>query len=138
MTRGWFLVLAALAAPPPLTAGTVYKWVDETGRTHYSQKKPAGDQARPIDLRPNLIPGLSAEELREAQQLDAKKAAKKAPPEESTALPAARVDGAAATAECGTNPAAGCPMVDAPPGAPMFPDDPFERLGTPSAIPALP
>lgn len=118
MTRAGLLALAVLAAPP-LAADTVYKWVDEQGRTHYSQEKPADGRARPVDLQPNLIPGLSAEERRQAKALEAKnaaakKAAAKAPQTPAPAPGARTSSDAAATAECGGNPAADCPMGDAP------------------------
>ncbi len=142
MTRACLLVLAVLAAPP-LAADTIYKWVDEEGRTHYSQEKPAGNRARPVDLRPNLIPGLSAEERRQAKELEAKKAAvkkaaAKAPPQTAPAPSARQAVDAAATAECGTNAAADCRMVDAPAGASTPLDEPLERLGAPGAKPATP
>ncbi len=135
-----FLVVVAVLAAPPLLADTIYKWVDEEGHTHYSQEKPAGNRARPVDVRPNLIPGLSAEERRQAKELEAKSAAAKkaAAKVQPQAAPARKADDAAASAECGTNPTAGCPMVDAPPGAPALLDEPFDRLGAPGATPAIP
>jgi hypothetical protein len=149
MRRAGLLALVVLLAPP-LLADTVYKWVDEEGRTHYSQEKPTHKRARPVDVRPNLIPGLSAAERRQAKELDAKNAAAKKAAEAKRATknkadqqtepvpPPRRAGDAAATAECGTNPTAGCAMVDMPPGAPVLPADPFEQVGAPAATPAIP
>lgn len=136
--RAAWLVLAVLAAPAP--AQTIYKWVDDEGRTHYGQEQPAGKTARPVEVRPNLVPGLTDGERQRLKALEAKEAAaRKAAATPPAATPAARApQDAAVAAECGTNPAADCAMVAPPPGPPALRDDPFERLGAPGAIPAIP
>jgi len=43
-----FLVLAFVV---PVSQARIYKWVDENGVTHYSQKKPAAKSAKTLKLR---------------------------------------------------------------------------------------
>lgn len=141
MMRGMLLVLASLAAPP-LAAETIYKWVDDEGRTHYSQEKPPGERAKPVDLRPpNLIPGLSAEERQKARELDAKeaaaqKAAAKQPSQNPPPLarPARNLADEVDKVECALNPEV-CPMVEPPPDAPVPRDDPVGRSAAPMVKP---
>ncbi len=40
MIKKWFLLALCLAVAP-VYGGTMYKWVDENGRTHYSERPPA-------------------------------------------------------------------------------------------------
>ena len=42
------VLLLALATP---VAAQVYKWVDSKGTTHYSEKAPAGEKSKPVELR---------------------------------------------------------------------------------------
>jgi hypothetical protein len=46
-----FLLLLLLLAVTPLAAGELYKWVDEDGTVHFSDRKPA-DGAERVDLEP--------------------------------------------------------------------------------------
>lgn len=48
--RNWLLVLLLLVVTP-LAAGELYKWVDEDGTVHFSDRKPADDAER-VDLEP--------------------------------------------------------------------------------------
>lgn len=48
--RNWLLVLL-LFAVTPLAAGELYKWIDEDGTVHFSDRKPAEDAER-VDLEP--------------------------------------------------------------------------------------
>lgn len=119
------LALIIFVTAPPLAAETVYKWVDEEGRTHYSQEKPAARNARPVDVRPNLIPGLSPDELRQAREIEAKKPAPKAPPTPAPpSVPAPRIDEGTASAECRADP--NCPKPGPPPDEPMGPGVPLQ------------
>lgn len=44
------LVIALLLIPKPGLAEKVYKWVDEQGKTHYSQHNPANPRATVVDV----------------------------------------------------------------------------------------
>ncbi len=46
----WFCCAALLLAAPNL-ASRIYKWVDENGVTHYSETKPAGQEAEELSSR---------------------------------------------------------------------------------------
>lgn len=36
---------------PPASAGEIYKWVDENGKTHFSERKDSAGRARPLQLK---------------------------------------------------------------------------------------
>jgi hypothetical protein len=57
-------VLVALLVALLFVAGAVYKWVDEQGRTHYSDTPPAGREYEVV----TTSPGPSAEQQAEARQ----------------------------------------------------------------------
>lgn len=50
--RRWWLVAGALAVLALLSAGAIYKWVDEQGRVHYSDRPPAGQRAEVVEVAP--------------------------------------------------------------------------------------
>lgn len=50
------LVSILLAAAVPAVAD-MYKWVDETGKVHYTDSPPPGKKAQKLDLRINSIAG---------------------------------------------------------------------------------
>jgi len=46
------VVLAVLALLAPAAAAQVFKWVDESGRTHYGEKPPPGVKATEVGVPP--------------------------------------------------------------------------------------
>ncbi|NVD35633.1 DUF4124 domain-containing protein [Marinobacter lutaoensis] len=46
-----FLSLLAIAAPGLAFSGSVYKWTDENGITHFGDRQPTGQQAERISVR---------------------------------------------------------------------------------------
>jgi hypothetical protein len=51
MRRAAILAIAMVVAAPAF-AGTMYKWKDEKGVTHFSEDPPPGGKAEKIDVRP--------------------------------------------------------------------------------------
>ena len=58
MTRA--IVLVALLCLAPAAIGQVYKWVDENGRTQYSESPPPGVKATRVDTGPAGPPPAAA------------------------------------------------------------------------------
>src|SRR3954468_2770075 len=61
----------ALSSVGMVAAGDIYKWVDENGRTHYSDTKPPGVKASILtDSKLSVIPGdrIGAEAARAADR----------------------------------------------------------------------
>lgn len=61
------ILLALLIAPCGAQAQTVKKWVDEDGVTHYSDQKPAGDEAevKEIEIPKGAISEFESQEVNE-------------------------------------------------------------------------
>ena len=56
------LLLLPLTAPSQSVAD-IYKWVDENGKTHYSDKMPESGKANLVETRVNTIEGISQDEI---------------------------------------------------------------------------
>jgi glutaredoxin len=50
-------LLVGLAAFSVPSAADMYKWVDENGKTHYTDSPPPGKKAKKLDLKINTITG---------------------------------------------------------------------------------
>ena len=48
MKGAWLILLLALSVPAG--AGTLYKWIDDKGVTHYDEKRPRGIGGTPVDI----------------------------------------------------------------------------------------
>ncbi|MEF8754219.1 MAG: DUF4124 domain-containing protein [Accumulibacter sp.] len=65
LARAWLSIIALSVLPPVLaTAQTIYRWVDEHGRTHYSEHSPEQERAGVVDCPPPP----SAQEVEEARK----------------------------------------------------------------------
>mgnify|MGYP006424353159 CR=1 FL=1 len=51
MNKILVIILSACLIPVPLAAEQYYRWTDETGNTHYSERPPPGVDARPINIQ---------------------------------------------------------------------------------------
>jgi len=66
-----YYALAAILIMPATALPEVYKWVDERGRTHYSQKPPAKNKSEQIQIKQSSSPAadnISQHEHRNRQQ----------------------------------------------------------------------
>lgn len=94
--RPLLICLLCMAACAP-AAATVYRWVDDQGRTHFADTVPERyrDRARPVDLRDDTP---TEAERRQAEERAARERARLAPPADGPAAasrPAASAPAAA-------------------------------------------
>ena len=68
--RFWIGVVVSTCLLTPVVYGEIYKWVDESGKVHFSDKKPGGGVVEQVEVKVNTITSLSISESSFLDALD--------------------------------------------------------------------
>lgn len=68
--RFWIGVVVSTCLLTPAVYGEIYKWVDESGKVHFSDEKPGGGVVEQVVVKVNTITSLSISESSFLDALD--------------------------------------------------------------------